>query len=600
MNTMNANLPRGLILLSQPQQLRLSPEDMFGALPVEYSGLPKIQVEIDIADLTREAIRTRDFGATQRALTQMVCERLNPLRERYPDYRIVYFGSASISVTVQLGFLLETWQQIEIVPHHHTRRTWGWVKDVPHSARLVAPNLPDYRDRTAGDAVIRVSTSHVVDKQVTLRAVPEPLVEIDITLENPDEDAFMSLAEMHDIAHAFRKALDIIGDNFPGIQRVHLFASVQPGMALLLGAQISTTMHPPVQTYQYERHAGDAPYHVPAILVNGPHSPPLPLLSDEDVARAQGDRERLRMDVERMASFAERSRRNATQNWIADVLSQRKGHSAFSGAWQRLPSLHQTPLPKTTVDISSRDIEDSFRLNPENAWQIDDHWLARLAKRIPKDSERQRALRQLVLHEAVHRGPQALTRTSSQGIGRFPKVLEEVDYHADVWAMLYEYALTDGISKSEVEKPQRFFLELVRLATETMWAFDDDGSEIHRVQIRRLNRYLVWYWQYLRIERGASRSETMTRDELFEVLAEKPILELAGPTIVTRDERVFFELDAKRVSVPELSIYHHGELYRHGARRDFSITELLDGVRQRNGEMILRVLRAAFEQTVRH
>ncbi|HRI67092.1 MAG TPA: SAVED domain-containing protein [Polyangium sp.] len=599
MTNTNMNLPRGIILLSQAEQLRLSPEDMFGALPPEYSGLPKLQVEIDIADLTREAIRTRDFGPAQRALVQMVRERLDPLRQRYPDYRIVYFGSASIPLTVLLGFLLETWHQIEIVPHHHALRVWKWINDLEHSARLAETNFPDYRDRTVGEAVIRVSTSHWVDRQVTLRAVPEPLVEIDIALEHPSEDAFTCLSEMHDVAQAFRKALDIFGDNFSGIQRVHLFASVQPGMALLLGAQISTTMHPPVQTYQYERHAGDGPYHVPAILVNGPSSAPLPALSDEDVIRARKDREGLSADVERMASFAERSRKDPSPNWIANALSQRKGHSAFSLGWLRLPALHQTPLSKTTVDVGSGDIEDSFRLNPENAWQISDHWLTRLAKRIPDENERRRALRQLVLHEAVHRGPQALTRSSSQGIGRFPKVLEEIDYHADVWAMLYEYALTESVSRAEVEKPERFFLELVRVATETMWAFDDDGSDLHTIQIRRLNRYLSWYWQWLRLERGAGNSGVTKLDDVLAILAEKPILELAGPTIVMRDERVFFELDAKRVSIPELGIYHKGKLYRHGVRLDFSIAELLDGVRRRDREMILRVLRAAFEQTVR-
>ena len=60
------------------------------------------------------------------------------------------------------------------------------------------------------------------------------------------------------------------------------------------------------------------------------------------------------------------------------------------------------------------------------------------------ENERRRALRQLVLHEAVHRGPQALTRTSSQGIGRFPKMLEEIDYHADDFAGWDDGADGDG------------------------------------------------------------------------------------------------------------------------------------------------------------
>lgn len=596
---MDTNIPRGLILLSQPEQLRLSPEDMARALPPEYLGLPTLYVEMELADSTRQAILTRDFGAVQRVLVQMVRERLDPLRQRYPDYRIVYFGSASIPLTVQLGFLLETWHQIEVIPHHHAERVWKWVKDVEHPARLAETKFPGYRDRSVGEAVIRVSTSHEVDRQVTLRAVPEPLVEIDISLEHPSEDVFTSLAEMLEVAQEFRKALDMLGDHFPGVQRVHLFASVQPGMALLLGAQISTTMHPPVQTYQYERHAGDGPYHVPAILVNGLPSPPLPVLSNEEVLLARKDREGLSTDVERMSSYAERARKNRMQNWVADVLSQRKGHIAFSGSWSRLPPMHETPLPKTTVYVASGDIEDSFRLNPENAWQISDHWLARLAKRICNEDERRRALRQLVLHEAVHRGPQTLTRTSSQGIGRFPRVLEEIDYHADVWAMLYEYALTEGTSMSEVEKPARFFSGLVRLATETMWAFDDDGSELHRIQIRRLNRYLIWYWQWLQLERLTGSAGATKLDEVLAILAEKPILELAGPMIVTRDQRVYFELDAKRVSVAELGIYHEGKLCRHGERSDFSIRELLEGVRRRDGEMIRNVLRAAFEQTVR-
>jgi hypothetical protein len=46
-------------------------------------------------------------------------------------------------------------------------------------------------------------------------------------------------------------------------------------------------------------------------------------------------------------------------------------------------------------------------------------------------------------------------------------------------------------------------------------------------------------------------------------------------------------------------VYHHGRLYRHGPRGDFSISELLDGVSNRDGEAILNVLRAAVEQTAR-
>lgn len=589
--------PRGLLLLSQPEQLRITLEGMTNALPEAYKALPRSAVDLDdMVEAAREAIRTRDWNSAQRALEERFRGTIKPLLEKHPDYRIVYFGSAPIPLAVVLGFRLETWQNVEVIPHHHTRRLWGWVREPGQPpARLAPVAMPDFKDRTQGQAIIRVSTSHLVDPQVTRQSVPEPVVEIDIALEQPGEDAFTCVEEMLEVAHAFRRALDSIGDRFPGVEHVHLFASVQPGMALLLGAQISTTMHPPVQTYQYARHAQNEPYHVPAILVNRPVRPAPPPLSEEELAQAGRDRAGLSEDLASMKVVAQREKQSSLGSWVACALTSPNGHRAFSGHWMDLPTLHRTPLPLTKADCATRTIEDSFRLSPSNEWQIDDHWLARLARRIPEEARRRRALRLLVLHEAVHRGPQALTRWSSREIGRFPKVLEEVDYHADVWAMLYEHAL----ARADAAEPQQFFKDLVRIATETMWVFDEDGAPMREIQIRRLNRYLIWYWQYLRLERGTGPGETLSLDDVLTILAERPILELAGPKVMAHDERVYFALDSAHVKMPELGVYSKGRLHRHGERPDFSITDLLQGVRECNGARILDALRAAFDQTVR-
>lgn len=601
MHAPNDTPPSGLLLLSQPEQLDITPKDMADALPEAYKALPRWTVELELAELARQAIETRDWGAAQRALEERFRADFAPLKLKHPDYRPVYFGSSPIPLTVLLGFLLETWQGVEVIPHHHVRRRWGWVSEPDRPpARLKPVHLPDYKDNSPGEAVIRVSTSHRVDPQATRRVIPEPLLELDIELERPAEDAFSRQEEMEQVAQAFRQALDVIGDRFSGIQRVHLFASVQPGMALLLGAQISKTMHPAVQTYQYTRNTESEPYHLPAILVNGPSQPePQPLTAEEEV-RAGRDREHLARDLERMKGYAQREKRNPAPNWLAGLFPKPTGRPEFSSHWVSLPALHRTPLLATKVEVETRTVEDSFRLvQTRGVWQVDDHWLARLAKRLPDDTRRQRALRMLVLHELAHRGPQTLTSQSSKEIGRFPKVLEEMDYHADVWAMLHEYVLTEQQSPDEVKDPRAFFLELVWIATETMWAFDDDGLPPREMQIRRLNRYLIWYWQYLLLEHGAGPGQDTTLDFILSLLAQHPVIELAGPRVLAHDERVFFALDAARVKVPELAIYHEGRLYRIGARADFSIHELLDGARMRDGNRILDVLRAAFEPTVR-
>jgi hypothetical protein len=597
---MSDTLPSGLLLLSHPEQIGITPKEMTDALPDAYKRLPRHTVEIDIAEIARQAIRSQDWGAAERVLEELFQAEVKPLRDKFPDYRLVYFGSSSVPLTIHLGFLLGTWQSVEIIPHHHGQRAWRWVSEPERPPpRLVKVDLPDYTDRTEGQAIVRVSTSHRVDPHATKLVVPNPLLEIDIALEQPAEDAFGALAEMKEVAEAWRAALDLIGNRFTGVRQVHLFASVQPGMALLLGAQINRTMHPAVQTYQYARNAENAPFHAPALLINGPRRPELPPLTTEQETLAGQDRARLTTDLERMKGLANHGQRAATTTWIARLLAKHEGHPEFSGMWRTLPELQRTPLPRTRIDVATRAVDDSFRLSPSNDWQLGDHWLSRLAHRIPEDAKRQRALRLLVLHESVHRGPQGLTRTLSQGIGRFPKVLEEMDYHADVWAMLYEHALTGLHSPGEIKSPQDFFKALVRLATETMWAFDDDGTLLREIQVRRLNRYLIWYWQYLLLERGTGQGEEMTLDAVLSLLAQRPTIELAGPTVLAHDERVFLALDAARMATPELAIYSQGRLYRHGERLDFSIAALLDGVRTRDGDKIIDVLRAAVEQTAR-
>ena len=91
----------------------------------------------------------------------------------------------------------------------------------------------------------------------------------------------------------------------------------------------------------------------------------------------------------------------------------------------------------------------------------------------------------------------------------------------------------------------------------------------------------------------------MTLPDVVGILAERPHLELAGPLLSTRDERIFFSLDPKHLQTPELAIYHRGKFHRHGPRPDFSIAELLNAFSERDTDRILNVLRAAVEMTVR-
>ena len=595
---MQSQQPVGLILLSHPELVGITDREMTESLPGDYLSLPRTTVDLDISSEARKAVATADWHAVQRRQETLFREQVLPLMLRQPDHTVVYFGSSSVPLAIHLGSLLSTWHKIELIPHHHARRTWGWVPHEGDTApEIVCSGIPDYKDRTPGEAVIRISTSHPVDPLLTQQVIPSPLLQIDIGLKRPREDAFANLSEMLSVATEFRRVLDLIGDNFAGISRIHLFAAVQPGIAMLLGAQISRTMHPPIQTYQYTRQ--EHPPHRRAVLVNAKARAELPPLTPEQQSNAAEDRKHLARDLERIQGLSLVEKDSAQMDWLAGVRLPPDLRRLFGGSWHHLPPLCGIPLARTSVDTELQEVPDSFRLNPTNQWHVDDRWLAHLANRVPDRTQLQRALRMLLLHEGVHRGPQGVTRTTSQEVGRFPKVLEEVDYQADVWAMLYERALSEQESPSSVRPPQQFFMNTIRTATETMWAFDMDGSPLQEIQVRRLNRYLIWYWQYLLLERGTGQSSEMTLPDVVGILAERPHLELAGPLLSTRDERIFFSLDPKHLQTPELAIYHRGKFHRHGPRPDFSIAELLNAFSERDTDRILNVLRAAVEMTVR-
>jgi hypothetical protein len=412
-------LPAGLLLVAHTAQIGITHKEMIEALPAAYRALPPMTVELDVADIAEQAIHSGDWSTARRVLEERFQKDIAPLLKKHPGYRIVYFGSAPIPLAIQLGFLFQTWQQIDVIPHHHHERVWGWRPHDDEPPRLVPARLPEERDRSPGVAIIRVSTSHIVDAHLTREAVADdPLVEIDVSLKHPAEDAFSRGEEMHEVAVAFRRALDDISDRFPGIHRVHLFTSVQPGIALLLGAQINSTMHPEIQTYQYARNASSPPYHKPAILINGPARSVSRALTGEERGQAAEDRARLVRDLDRMKGFAEREEKEKSAGWIDGLLLGSTPPRELSGQWLALPRLCDTMLRRTSVDTETHAVSDSFFLEPSsNAWQIDDAWLARLARRLPSQEDRHCALRLLVLHELIHRGPQRLTSTWSRGIG---------------------------------------------------------------------------------------------------------------------------------------------------------------------------------------
>jgi hypothetical protein len=558
-------------------------------------------VSIDTKDACDAAIASRDWGPVDQAIRTQCEERLRSILSENADATIHYFGAAPIPAAMLLGFLVGSWARVVPRLRHHGSKSWSWpsVDATAGHSELRPARRPEGPPILAeGDVVIRVATSLAVEAQSTREIVPRPLAEFDISVDPVGVDVLRAVDLVESVASEFRALLDAVVQAFPNAQTVHVFAAVPVGLAFHMGTLVSPTMHPNIVTYYFDRKA--QPQHIPAITLQVPPAD-RPALTDADKVVAVSIRGAWAKELTQIGRYArlmkEQVQRLAgASSWIDIVLPpNNKARDDFGARWPLLAGVQDTVLATSRVDMDVRDVASGFDFRDiEKKWLFDDGLLAAIGRRLTNEEDRLRAGRMLLFHEGVHLAAQTVTRHTSNQVGRFPKVLEALDYEADVWAMLNDYAMAKQFGQEDASDVRGFMFRAIGTATETFWAFDAGNGPLRTIQVRRMNRYLLWYWQQLRLEHAKGAD-----DEVFSILAERPLIELAGPEIRTRGERVWYSLDPRDVVNLELGVLHKAALHRHAAGPAADLTQVIDGFRNRDGELVKEGLRGIFAQVVR-
>lgn len=584
-----------LILLSQPIHHSVAESELLTALPEAEALLPRREVAIGGRPEAEEAVRTGDWARVREVVETECREKLKPLLDGDGGLLVRYFGAAPVPLAIQLGSLVGSWPRVVAHLFHHDRKDWRWADPSAERPRVLRPSLPKPFSRGEGDVIVRVATSVPIDAQSTLEIVPTPVAEYEISLEPTGLDAVDRVDVLDEVADCFRAVLDDIAANIPNTRVVHVFASVPVGLAFRMGTALSPTMHPPVQTYFYDQKS--EPKQRAAILLLANQEPTPEPLTAEDLSAATSLRTLWAEQAQQLGAFAtleEERGGNTGGSWAADVCPRAEARRALTGRWLELPHVYETVLLGSAVDGERREAGGAFDFQwAERRWAFDDRLLASIARRLVAPDLQARAGRMLLLHEGVHLETHKLTNRTSQEVGRFPKVLEHLDYQADVWAMIHEFAFSMQRGLTRAEDAVRFFLGLLDVALQTFWAFDDGPGPLRRMQVRRMNRYLIWYWQHLHIERATSL------EQVVDVLSERPTLELAGPRLEARGERVFYDLDAHHVDRLEMAIVHRSGLHRYASGPATDLSAMLDGFRSRNGELVKDALGGIFSLVVR-
>lgn len=567
------------IVIAHDIHTPISDREIYEALEAEAS--PK-QIEILNFDIRLELGSTMGFGwqARKTKQFQFFQKTIQPKLDANPEAIIVYFGIAPIPLAIHLGYLVSGLRNVRVFQKHHDEKYWKW-EQADSLIEIITEDVPNDYYKGKGEVVLRCSATYPVHKESVQDIVNDPIKETVLSVRNPERDIFTSEESLKEYASAFRGILDKIANALPGVDTIHLFGGLPTGLAFLIGQEIQKNIHPDIAVYDYKR--DEIPCYQQVFLVQRD-----PIVErnvpEEKKPWIRNFRSTLHTHLQDdIKAFVETLQDRKGENWIDELFVHSDGKEFFhTPYWKNLAPLCETRLLKSNFSDQPFDDEES-QFFVSNKWYLSDSLIHTLHTRIPDEEDLKSAFRLFWFHEVIHDRSHGLNSGNTEGIGRYPKIIEEADYQADVYALLHEYEFM-SVRKNKVID---FFQQRIELAIYTMWAFDDLNPG-PRMQVRRIGRYLIWYFQLLRI---TDYCETF--DDILKAFSEKPLIELRMVGVTSPDnERLELELEGYKKEQLGIAIFYKNRFTSLGhGNGQLSLDVLMDGFRHRDHEKIKGVMR---------
>ncbi|SHG30846.1 SAVED domain-containing protein [Flagellimonas flava] len=581
-----------IIIAHSGLEKKISKEECLSAISnIEEENV--VFIHFDITEVKLSDLY--DLPYEQLALEQQRRFKLEiePILRENSNSRIAYFGLAPIPLAIHLGYLCSNYNQYLFYQYHHKKNEWYLEIEKPKNYNFKVKEiigLPDKVEKGKGEVFIRVGTSFRIEPQHSLEVLPNPTNEFDLTLEQPHVDGISNQNEVNEIVDSFQVILSAYSNFLPDKDKIHLFVASTTAVAFAIGTRINPNIYPYIQTYQFSR--DENPKYREAILIDKS--------SDDVIAYTEDDR---KMAAEIRKSWEDQLQNDLKTfignseglygNWLDHITQKESNLKDYAHhLWIKLPQLFSTSLKNDSIDLDENVVGDGFDYDKTGLkWKIDDGMFVSLNSRLGKieGANILQAGRLFLFHEGLHYCPEAhnLIGSIANGIGQFPKVIEEADYQADTYALLYDYKFSKEKNIAIEQNLKKFFLMAIDTATETMWSFIDNGVEINELNIRSINRFLNWYWQWVRIEQ---LKNTGTLKEIIEILFDKPVIEFAGPPpFILNQRRVAIKLNTNSLIRYELAIFHNNKIVRGTPT---GIDSIVDGFKKMDSSRIKDGLRS--------
>ena len=596
---------QGYIIIRHSILKKITLEEAEAAVRSTSAGDSTFQ-DVEITSITKEIIATNkqkelQWEAEARHHQQVVQKQLQPLLKKYPHYKVVYFGAAPVALATYLGSLLGTWRNVEVfLLNHKGAQEWYLHNPTGESEAVIEPEIqcigiPKEINKTNQDIAITVETSYNVDlNQLSITNIAK---EIQLCLKPFTQD-IGTVKLVNKVVDEFTNVLNQVANNLPQIGMIHLVTTVPVGLAFLLGTKVSANIQPIIQLYQYDRQAVQ-PY-MPVLKI-GQLLQKMPVLTKKEQQIIASEKKNFEQEHwTKLQYFIEQM--ESPKDWL-DVWPETQFEARLPFQfyfWQNLPVIGATLLWESNFSVHAGMVDFNFE-EEERTWELGDLLWFRLKKELNDDEkELHRAVRLLLFYKSVHFWKNGCNEMVIQEVTAFSKLIENSDYQSAVWAMWYEYFYTDTIANEDLDsdKPSQFFIQLIDALLATMWVWDEIGGMLDLMPTSRLNHYLNLYWQRFRLKEQSCK----TLEQVAQVLAEKPILEIKGLATKLVDKKWCYVLDHSLVSTQpsrlELGVLWKNKIRRRGSVDTFDIPRLAEAFRIGSSKGVFNLLNMFYSSVI--
>ncbi len=493
------------------------------------------------------------------------------------NHQICYFGFVPIPLAVHFGHLVGSSTNVKIFQKSPSSGKWEWPKESFFG--LKKQNNYNIKATMSGAVAVQLEISGEINSKNISAVLPNNLMTLQLEAKDVKRGLINSSETINEIGNAFRVLLEKTTKKDSKINEIHLFAAVPAGVAFRIGQEIAKTMHAPVYTYEY--HKGKQPNYLKTYAIQE-ESNTKPIISEETQKKIIAWRECVDEQLKnKISTIITRVKIQVKSNWFNSIFPSLGKTSFNTDYWKGLHRLDKTELEGSSISYKPLDsLDKNYYLN--NKWWLSDDFLYGLIQRFDDQIDLfYQAVRLFFYREMIHRRSHQIRSEDEEEMASFPNILSEADYKADVYAILHECLETPPSGGNE----SKFFIDLIDIITETMWA--EENHVTNRIEVRRLNRYLTWYFQQSKIH----RSDCRTLEDVLDILAYRPLIELKLHNVYTKDKkRVEINLEGLEAKELAIAIFHQNEvkIEEHGVR--LNLEDLINGFKERNPQKIKNIM----------